>query len=87
MSGWESPERRGDHALGCPRSLPYRTIFWHGLLRDVYASIGRLVVGLRIRTEVSGMIPDNSKRPGVVYTSANGQEISADVATCLPVLM
>ena len=27
----------GDHALGCPRSVPYRTIYWHDPLRDVYA--------------------------------------------------
>ena len=45
------------------------------------------MVGLHTRTEVSGMIPDNSKRPGVVYTSDSGQEIIADVVTCLYVLM
>ena len=45
------------------------------------------MVGLRTRTEVSGMIPDNSKRPDVVYTSDSGHEIIADVVTCLPVLM
>ena len=33
------------------------------------------------------MIPDNSKRPDVVYTSDNGKEIIADVATCCPNLM
>ena len=42
----------GNHALGCPRSLPYRTIFWYDPLRDAYASIGR-IVGLRTRTEVT----------------------------------
>ena len=52
----------GDHALGCRRSLPHRTTFWHDPLRDAYASIGRMV-GLRTRTEVTGMIPDNSKIP------------------------
>ena len=46
------------------------------------------MVGLRTRTEVSDMIPDNSKRPDVVYTRDSGrQEIIADVVTCLPVLM
>ena len=45
------------------------------------------MVGLRARTEVSGMIPDNFKRPDVAYTSDNGQEITVDVVTCLPVLM
>ena len=33
------------------------------------------------------MIPANSKRADVVYTSDNGQEIIARVLTCLPVLM
>ena len=63
----------GDHVLGCPRSLPYRTIFWHDPLRDAYAPIGR-IAGLRTRAEVSGMIPGNSKRPGVVYTTDDGAE-------------
>ena len=50
------------------RSLPYCTINWHGPLRDACASIGRPLAGIRTRTEVSGMIPGNSKRPDVVYT-------------------
>ena len=41
-------------------------------LRAACASIGRMV-GIRTRTEVRGMIPDNSKRPSVVYTSENGR--------------
>ena len=68
------------------RSLSYRTIYWHDPLRDVYASIGHMV-GIRTRKEVSGMFPDNFKRPDVAYTSDNGQEIIADVVTCCPVLM
>ena len=76
----------GDHALGCRRSLPHRTTFWHDPLRDAYASIGRMV-GLRTRTEVTGMIPDNSKRPDVVFTTDDGTEIITDVVTCCPVLM
>ena len=51
-------------------TLPDHIIFWHDPLRDAYASIGR-IAGIRTRTEVSGMIPDNSKRPDVVYTSGN----------------
>ena len=74
------------HALGCRRSLPHRTTFWHDPLRDAYASIGRMV-GLRTRTEVTGMIPDNSKRPDVVFTTDDGTEIITDVVTCCPVLM
>ena len=73
-------------ALGSPRSLPYRTIYWHDPLRGAYASIGRMV-GIRTHTEVRGMIPDNTKRPDVVYTSENGQETLADVVTCCPVLL
>ena len=76
----------GAHALGCRRSLPHRTTFWHDPLRDAYASIGRMV-GLRTRTEVTGMIPDNSKRPDVVFTTDDGTEIITDVVTCCPVLM
>ena len=76
----------GDHALGCPRSLPYRITFWHDPLRNVYASIGRMV-GLRTRTEVSGMALDNSKRQDTVYSSDKGQEIIAGVVICLPVLV
>ena len=45
------------------------------------------MVGLRTRTEVTGMIPDNSKRPDVVYTTDDGTEIITDVVTCCPVLM
>ena len=45
------------------------------------------MVGLRTRTEVTGMIPDNSKRPDVVYTTDDGTEITTDVVTCCPVLM
>ena len=54
--------------------------------RGACASIGRMA-GLRTRTEVTGMIPDNSKRPDVVYTTDDGTEIITDVVTCCPVLM
>ena len=54
--------------------------------RGACASIGRMA-GLRTRTEVTGMIPDNPKRPDVVYTTDDGTEIITDVVTCCPVLM
>ena len=40
------------------------------------------MVGIRTRKEVNGMIPDNSKRPDVVYTSDTGHEIIARVLPC-----
>ena len=54
--------------------------------RGACASIGRMA-GLRTRTEVTGMIPDNPKRPDVVYTTDDGTEIATDVVTCCPALM
>ena len=45
------------------------------------------MVGIRTRIEVRGMLPENSKRPDVVYTSENGRETITDVVTCCPVKM
>ena len=45
------------------------------------------MANLRTRTEVTGMVADNSKRPDVVFTTDDGTEILTDVITCCPVKM